>query len=167
MAEAIRGYFVHLSRFTHGSVPAVAAAACITLAGACARAPRLALPDRGTPHEVAELIAAHPLAPDEEVRAVEITRGEYASVHLVQIRGREQPHSHSRYDLFVTIVRGTGTLHLQGARLPLRAGDSAFIPRGAPHFFVNDGKDPAAALVVFAPAFRGPDQVPVREERAR
>jgi quercetin dioxygenase-like cupin family protein len=103
---------------------------------------------------------AAPLGPSENIRPTEVRRGESSSVSLVQIRDREQPHRHARYDLTVTLVHGSGTLWLNGAPLAMHAGDVAFIPRGTPHYFVNDGPDPAAALVVFAPAFTGPDQQP-------
>ena len=78
----------------------------------------------------------------------------------MQIRDREQPHVHTRYDLSVVLVKGRGTLHLDGAALAMREGDVAFVAQGTPHFFVNQGGTPAAALVVFSPAFSGPDQVP-------
>ncbi len=118
----------------------------------------------GTPPravEVSVLEAQTPLAPTDNVRPTEVQRGEHSSLALVQIRDREQPHIHSRYDLTVTLVDGTGTLWLNGTALPMRAGDVAFIPRGTPHYFVTDGGAPAAALVSFAPPFDGPDQQPV------
>ena len=83
------------------------------------------------------------------------------SVSLVQVRDREQPHVHTRYDLTVMVADGEGTLWLNGTPLPMVPGDVAFIPRGTPHYFVNDGAQPATAIVVFAPAFEGPDQQPI------
>ena len=44
--------------------------------------------------------------------------------------------------------------------LPMRRGDVAFVRQGTPHFFINEGDNPAAALVSFAPPFSGPDQQP-------
>jgi quercetin dioxygenase-like cupin family protein len=124
----------------------------------CARSPRslLASPPRAA--TVEELLAAHPLPPGENIRAAELARGESASLHLVRIRDREKPHVHTRYDLTVTLLGGEGTLWLDGKALPMRAGDVAFVPRGTPHYFVNEGCKPAAALVSFSPPFDGPDQ---------
>jgi quercetin dioxygenase-like cupin family protein len=121
--------------------------------------PRLltAAPPRAEP--VAQ--AAPPLAAGENIKLTELRRSEHASVSLVQVRDREAPHIHTRYDLTITMIRGTGTLWLDGTALPMRAGDVAFIPRRTPHHFVNGGQDPALALVSFAPAFSGPDQEPV------
>jgi quercetin dioxygenase-like cupin family protein len=107
-----------------------------------------------------ELLRANPIAPDENIIATPLRRGSSSSLHLVQIRDREQPHVHARYDLTVTLLRGKGILHLGEQGLPMRAGDVAFIPRGAPHFFVNEGNQPAVAVVSFAPAFDAPDQKP-------
>jgi quercetin dioxygenase-like cupin family protein len=126
----------------------------------CAHQPRVLLPVAPRSAEVAARLAESPLAAGENIRATPLLRGEQASVTLVQIRDREAPHVHTRYDITVTLMRGAGTLHLAGEALPMRAGDAAFVPRGTPHFFVNDGREPAAALVSFAPPFDGPDQEP-------
>jgi quercetin dioxygenase-like cupin family protein len=119
---------------------------------------RLLTADAPVPVSVTSL--APPLPPGDNILPTELRRGESSSLALVQVRDREQPHVHTRYDLTVTLVRGAGTLWLGGAPQPMRAGDIAFIPKGTPHYFVNDGSEPAAALVVFAPPFSGPDQGP-------
>ena len=126
------------------------------------RAPALLTAD---PPASAPLLAAAdraPLAAGENIRPIELRRGDGSSLFLVQVRDREQPHVHTRYDLTVTTVAGAGTLWLNGVALPMRTGDVAFIPKGTPHYFVNEGREPAVALVVFAPAFSGPDQVSVK-----
>ena len=136
--------------------------ALLALASACAYRPAPVFLD---PHAgrlaYDALLAQTPLAPGENIRARELERGANSSVSLVQIRDREQPHVHTRYDLSVTLAKGSGTLWLNGTALPMHAGDSTFIPKGTPHYFVNDGAQPATALVVFAPAFSDPDQQPV------
>jgi quercetin dioxygenase-like cupin family protein len=136
--------------------------AMLVLASGCAERPARVFLD---PHfgrlSYDSLLAATPLAPGENIRARELDRGANSSVSLVQIRDREQPHIHTRYDLSVTLAKGSGTLWLDGIALPMHAGDATFIPKGTPHYFVNDGSEPAAALVVFAPAFSEPDQQPV------
>jgi mannose-6-phosphate isomerase-like protein (cupin superfamily) len=132
----------------------------LLLASCCSHSsPQLLTPD--PPNSVAATVLAWPLAADENVRAREVRSGANSSISIVQIRDREQPHVHGRYDLTVTLVRGSGTLWLDGAPLAMHAGDMAFIPKGTPHYFVNGGPDPAAALVVFAPPFSGPDQQPI------
>ncbi len=105
-------------------------------------------------------VAPPPLPAGENISVTPLRSSDHASVAAVQIRDREPPHVHTRYDLTVVLARGAGTLWLAGVARPMRAGDSAFIPRGTPHYFVNDGNSPALALVVFAPPFSGPDQVP-------
>jgi quercetin dioxygenase-like cupin family protein len=134
---------------------------CICAASCTARPTARVL--RSNPQGAADVTALEaqvPLGPADNIRATELQRGEYSSIALVQIRDREQPHSHSRYDLTVTLLDGTGTVWLNGTALPMRPGDVAYIPRGTPHYFVNDGRAPAAALVTFAPPFAGPDQQP-------
>lgn len=138
-----------------------AAIALLVLLAGCATAPagRLLLAD--PPRALAAAAAAPALAADENIRPTQLAGADAASLSLVRIRDRETPHVHTRYDLAVTLLAGEGVLWLDGAPLPMRPGDVAFIPRGTPHWFVNQGRDPATAAVVFAPPFSGPDQAPV------
>jgi quercetin dioxygenase-like cupin family protein len=129
------------------------------LTAGCAPAGRLLLPSR--PEAVTPCAAAPPLPADANIVPTAVAQAEHASLSLVQIRDRETPHVHSRYDLAVTLLDGEGVLWLDGVALPMRRGDVAFIPRGTPHHFVNGGDQPARAAVVFAPPFSGPDQAPV------
>jgi quercetin dioxygenase-like cupin family protein len=133
----------------------------VLLAAGCAAQPRVLLPRPPASVDPGELVARAPMRSGDNIVSTLIERGEHASLHLVRIADREQPHVHERYDLTVLLLRGKGTLHLNGRALPMRAGDASFIPKGTPHFFVNQGTDPAAALVSFAPAFDGPDQQPL------
>lgn len=107
-----------------------------------------------------EEIAKHPLPHDQNIRATELQRGDNSSVSVVEVRDREQPHVHTRYDLTVVVASGEGTLWLHGQPIKMRDGDAVFIPKGTPHYFVNEGSEPAVAVVVFSPAFTGPDQQP-------
>jgi quercetin dioxygenase-like cupin family protein len=140
------------------------AATTALLGAACAPRqppPTFLLPGPDGAAAVARALTAAPLAPAENIRAEPLLSGAHASAAVVQVRDREQPHVHTRYDITVLLAQGQGTLWLDGVARPMRAGDGVFIPRGTPHWFVNDGADPAVAVVVFAPPFSGPDQAPV------
>ena len=106
-------------------------------------------------------VAAHPLASGQAIRIDEVGRTAGASFHLVQARGSETPHRHAAHDLTVVVLRGQGTLTLEGARLVLAAGDVVVVPRGAAHWFANEGRPDALALVAIAPPLDAPDVVPV------
>jgi quercetin dioxygenase-like cupin family protein len=105
-------------------------------------------------------LAVHPLARGQSIRADELGRTPTASYHVVQVRGSETPHRHVAHDLTVFVLRGRGTLTREAGRGGMRAGDSAVIPRGEPHWFASTGRDGAVALVVFAPPLDMPDTVP-------
>ncbi len=126
----------------------------------CGCAPRPTVLLRGAPVPVADLVAGTPLAAGESIARRALADGADSSLFLIRIRDREEPHLHARYDLTVLVVEGKGTLWLDGEPLPMRAGDLAFVPRGTPHHFVNEGGAPAAALAVFSPRFTGPDSQP-------
>ncbi len=144
---------------------ALVAGTMLLLPACAAREPQLLTP--GPPTITAAAATTKPLRPGESIRPLELRRSDSASISLIRIRDRESPHMHTRYDLTVVLVEGTGTLWLDGAPLPMRIGDVAFIPRGVPHWFVNESSAPAAALVTFAPAYTGPDQVPAGLGMAR
>lgn len=129
----------------------------------CSHQPRLLLPSPPRADEVGAVLRGTRLTPGEGIRVTPLSRSEHMSMSLVQISDREQPHVHTRYDVSVLLVRGRGTLYLDGQPLPLGEGDAAFVPKGTPHFFVNQGSEPAAALVTFAPPFDAPDQQPPSE----
>lgn len=103
------------------------------------------------------------LQPSQNIRQLLLHQSENMSVHLVRIRDREAPHFHTRYDLVVFLVAGEGTLWLQREPLKMKAGDVAVISKGTRHYFVNEGKEPATALVVFAPAYGESDREVVEQ----
>ena len=136
--------------------PSPVAVLLLTLSACAARAPRVPfVPDLDA------FLATHPLAAGENIRADEIGRTPGASFHLVQVRDRERPHRHALHDLTVVVLRGHGTLAREAERVALRAGDAAAIPRGAAHWFANEARAPALALVIFVPPLDVPDVVPV------
>ncbi len=130
------------------------------LVGCASRSPRVVVGDG--PGELHAFLAAHPPAPQQEIRVDEVGRTASASYHVVQVQGAERPHLHASHDLTVVVLQGRGTLRREGLPpLALGAGDAVVIPRGQVHWFTRDGRAPAVALVGFAPPLDAPDTVPV------
>src|SRR4029079_450602 len=111
-------------------------------------------------HTVDESVSKLPPS-EQNITVTELQRSENSSVSVVQVRDREAPHVHTRYDLTVVVASGEGTLWLNGLPIKMQRGDAVFIPKGTPHYFVNEGSDPSVAIVVFSPPFTGRDQAPV------
>lgn len=129
---------------------------------ACARrAPRVDLPPLAGGREA--FVAAHPLAPTQNIRADEVARTASASYHLVQVRRGESPHRHVSHDLTVVVLEGGGTLDRGDGRVTLVPGDVAVIPRGEVHWFTNGGRGVALAFVIFSPPLDAPDNVPATD----
>src|SRR5882724_5050178 len=61
------------------------------------------------------------------------------------------PHSHKHYDETVYGVEGTLTFIVDGKTVPIRPGESCFIPRGAVHGFDNLKQTDAKGLAVVTP----------------
>ncbi|HSG04961.1 MAG TPA: cupin domain-containing protein [Nitrospiria bacterium] len=116
--------------------------------------------ERLDPKTIDQLLKDNPLDADQNIRATFLQKTERSSLHLVQIRDREDPHIHETHDLFVTLQRGEGVLHIGEETVEMKKGDSVFIPQGTPHYFVTTGKEPTVALGVFTPPYAGKDSVP-------
>jgi mannose-6-phosphate isomerase-like protein (cupin superfamily) len=93
------------------------------------------------------------------VAVIDLGRTAWVSHHLAVVRDAESPHYHRFHDLTVTVLRGQGTMDLDGKKYPLEAGDVVHVNRGLRHFFRNTGKEPAAAFVIFSPPYDGRDTV--------
>jgi quercetin dioxygenase-like cupin family protein len=114
-------------------------------------------------HGLNAFLAAHPIAKDAEFRAELVERMPGASVHIVQVRGSERPHRHLEHDLVVEVLRGGGVATIAGAVVPMRAGDSAVIPRGTVHWFASSPGMLSVTLAVYSPPLDAPDTVPVAD----
>lgn len=126
--------------------------------GVLAQSPMVALPE-GV--QAPPVWGAEEQARDIAVRPLQ--RSEFASTHLIRLRGSEQPHFHDRHDLAITLLSGASVLHFADRDIALRAGDTAFIPRGSYHWAENTGTDASVVFAVFAPPFDGKDRRPATQ----
>jgi len=120
----------------------------------CAHALKSAAPsthERTAAPNLSRWLAEHPLPPDHTFGVVELGRTDSASFHVVQIRDREDLHVHQHHDLVAVLQRGRGSLRRGSEHVPMTEGSVVAIPRGVPHAFVNESRQPAAAFVVFTP----------------
>jgi len=103
------------------------------------------------------VVRANPLGPDDNIKGVLLLQQPAVSHFLVQIRNREQPHIHQSHDATIVMLRGRGRLVVKDRILLAREGDVLFVPRGTPHYYVNDGPGPTVVLAIFTPAYDGKD----------
>ena len=57
-------------------------------------------------------------------------------------------HHHEPAEIYY-VVSGTGTVHIEGRRAPVRSGSFALIPAGAAHKIVNEGDDALRFIWMF------------------
>lgn len=88
----------------------------------------------------------------------ELHRTQYLSFHLVRIDTGEKPHVHQKHDLFVIILKGKGVFFVGDKKYDMKEGDSVFVQRGTPHYFLARGKG-VYAIVIFSPPFDGKDTI--------
>ena len=110
-----------------------------------------------------EVVKENPIGKDENIKVTPLFKNDDSSHLIIQIRDREKPHIHETHDLTVIVKNGEGVLHLDKEELPMRKGDIAFIPRGVPHYFVNEDSKPSIAYVIFTPFYDGNDMKLVDE----
>jgi quercetin dioxygenase-like cupin family protein len=108
-----------------------------------------------------EVVRAHPLGTGENIKGVPLSSRPAVTHLIVQIRDREQPHIHREHDATVVMLRGRGRLALRERVVALQRGDAVFIPRGEPHYYVNDEPEPTVVLAIFTPSYDGSDAVVV------
>ena len=101
------------------------------------------------------------MSKDQDIRIDLVATGPATSVHVVQLRKSEKPHIHATHDLKVVVLRGRGTMHIGKEKFRCDAGSVFDIPKGTPHYFMNEGPRPAAALATFSPPYDGKDMIPV------
>jgi len=107
------------------------------------------------------LLAEHPLEAGKTFQVTELGRDAASSHHLVWIVDREQPHRHDSHDLFVVMLRGSGTMRIGSETRPIAPGSILYVPRGTVHAFTNQSGAPAASYAIYFPPFDGKDRVPV------
>ncbi|RZL38884.1 MAG: cupin domain-containing protein [Pedobacter sp.] len=68
-------------------------------------------------------------------------------------KGGPPPHIHSNEDEIIYIVSGEFIVYLDGKDIPLKTGDTAFIPRGTLHTVINPiENNPGTLMTIFQPA---------------
>ena len=145
-------------------------ASAMALALACSTGPPAML-DAGLAPRLTEPLASLParvrLAPDQDVRVVELGRDAHASHHVVGIRHGETLHRHDRHELLVVMVEGFGTMQIGEEIRPVGEGSVLYVPRGTSHAFTNESGTPATALVLYWPPYDGQDRLPADAPPAR
>lgn len=67
--------------------------------------------------------------------------------------GGPPPHVHEHEDEIIYIVSGEFVVHIGGTDFPLKAGDTAFIPKGTLHTVINPVENnPGTLMTIFQPA---------------
>ena len=65
-------------------------------------------------------------------------------------------HHHESWDETVYGLSGVLTMRVDGADIPLAAGETVFVRRGVVHAFRNDGQEAARCLCILTPGKLGP-----------
>jgi quercetin dioxygenase-like cupin family protein len=108
---------------------------------------------------VVRALTDHPLVPNGPTSSLRMvapgseTAGRYGLVeYTVAPRSAgAAPHYHRTFSEAFYVLSGELTVFADGAWRPYRPGDFALVPERGVHGFRNDGGEPAAFLILFAP----------------
>ncbi len=106
-----------------------------------------------------ELQNQQPLAYDENISSILLSRTGTTSAALIQVRDEVKTHYHARHDEVVYILSGKGVMTVGSEKKVVQAGDFIVIERGTPHSVVNKSPQPLTALSVMSPPFDGSDRI--------
>jgi quercetin dioxygenase-like cupin family protein len=115
----------------------------------------LSNPDRNDPENIVRFADAEVYELSEGAEFRDLFAGRFGSVGICGGYGRFQPaaslpcHIH-KYDESITIVEGEAVCLVQGSSYRLSGYDTAFVPEGRPHRFLNHSKSPMAMIWVYA-----------------
>jgi quercetin dioxygenase-like cupin family protein len=86
------------------------------------------------------------------------TGGRVSMFEFIVPAGAKVPaaHYHDQVDEALYGIEGELTFVVDGVRNALGAGDRCFVPRGVPHYFVNESTTTTRTLAVLTPATIGP-----------
>ncbi len=113
------------------------------------------LPDEKDPEHMVRFAQATMYKLASGTRFCDLFAGRFGSVGICGGYGEFQPatglpcHIHD-YDESITIVRGTATCQVMGARYQLSRYDTAMVPSGRAHRFLNESRDVMAMIWVYA-----------------
>jgi quercetin dioxygenase-like cupin family protein len=96
------------------------------------------------------LLAAHPLGA-APLRLDRLARTSEYSVHLAQMRAPMPRHLHRTHHERTRVVRGRGTVEIDGRTYPALPGTSFHIVPGTPHSAAPDEGEVLVAVVLYAP----------------
>lgn len=113
------------------------------------------------PVVIQRVLDRSPCPPDRDFHPETLLITDRFSMHLLQFRTAEQRHIHRVHDLTFVVVRGSGEVWVGDRRFLAKPGDVFHIPRGTPHYCVNTGDTPLAAVLTFTPPFDRKDSIPV------
>jgi quercetin dioxygenase-like cupin family protein len=113
------------------------------------------MPAEGDPEHVVRIAQSQRYELSRGTGFCDLFAGRFGSVGICGGYGEFQPgtslpcHIHD-YDESITIVKGTATCEVMGKRHQLSGYDTAMVPSGRPHRFLNESKDVMAMIWVYA-----------------
>lgn len=112
-------------------------------------------PSPNDPEHISRFREAEKYELAEGTEFFDLFAGRFGSVGICGGYGRFQPgtslpcHIHD-YDESITIVEGEAICEVAGKRYKLSGCDTAFVPQGKPHRFLNESQKPMAMIWVYA-----------------
>ena len=95
-----------------------------------------------------------------KIKKLTFSKTNTTALHLIVFKegGAEKYHFHRESDLFAIVLKGKGTILIEGKNFELKKGDQVFIPKGKKHRFINKEKGDTWVLVISSPPLKKEDR---------
>jgi quercetin dioxygenase-like cupin family protein len=110
--------------------------------------------------DIEEILKKNPVPAGANSQMIKLAENDSVSVYLIRmLEGAElAPHYHKGRAETEYVIRGTGSLFVDGTWMDIKAGSFHFNPATKVHGARNTGKEPLIVLIMFTPAMRETDR---------
>jgi quercetin dioxygenase-like cupin family protein len=107
-----------------------------------------------------EILKDNPVPAGAQSQMIKLAEDDTISLYLVRmLEGAElAPHYHKARVETEYVIRGTGSLFVNGTWMDIKPGSFHFNPATKVHGAKNTGKEPLIVLIMFTPAMKEPDR---------
>jgi quercetin dioxygenase-like cupin family protein len=110
--------------------------------------------------QVDEILKANPIKPADKFQMVSVVQDDTTSIFVARfVEGAEvKPHLHKTHNEIVYVLKGTGSMYVNGEWIDVKPGTFHFNPMNKAHATKNTGKEELVILSIFTPAMKAPDR---------
>ena len=110
--------------------------------------------------QVDDILKANPIKPTDKLQMIKVTEDDTTSIFVARFtQGAEvKPHLHKTHNEMVYVLKGTGSMYVNGKWTDVKPGTFHFNPMNKVHATKNTGKEELVIFSIFTPAMKEVDR---------